>query len=87
MFEFNDAFTRSQFKNKAEPILRSVKTGRGIIDFKVVCDETNNDGEVIDSLRFVGDIYVKPSRSINYVGLNMVAVNSDVSFTEVENNF
>ena len=82
LFEFNDAFTRSQFKNLVEPFLRDVQGRRGIVDFRVVCDETNNTGEVIDRNEFVGDIYVKPSRSINFIQLNFVAVRSGVEFSE-----
>ena len=69
LFEFNDAFTRSQFKNLVEPFLRDIQGRRGIVDFRVVCDETNNTGEVIDRNEFVGDIYVKPSRSVSYTHL------------------
>jgi phage tail sheath protein FI len=83
LFEFNDAFTRAQFKNIVEPFLRDVKGRRGIIDFRVVCDDTNNTGEVIDRNEFVGDIYVKPARSINYITLNFVAVRTGISFSEV----
>lgn len=83
LFEFNDAFTRAQFRNLVEPFLRDVQGRRGIYDFRVVCDETNNTPAVIDGNRFVGDIYVKPTRSINYVQLNFVAVSSGIEFTEV----
>jgi phage tail sheath protein FI len=83
LFEFNDEFTRSQFKNVVEPFLRTVKARRGITDFLVVCDSTNNTGDVIDRNEFVGSIFVKPSRSINFVQLNFVAVRSGVSFQEV----
>ena len=83
LFEFNDAFTRAQFKNIVEPFLRDVKGRRGIIDFKVVCDETNNTGEVIDRNEFVGDIYIKPARSINFITLNFVAVRTGISFSEI----
>ena len=83
LFEFNDEFTRTQFVNIVEPFLRDVQGRRGIIDFKVVCDETNNTPEVIDSSRFVGDIYIKPSRSINYIQLNFVAVRSGIEFSEL----
>ena len=82
LFEFNDGFTRAQFRNQVEPFLRDVKGRRGLLDFKVVCDETNNTGEVIDNNRFVADIYIKPTRSINFVQLNMVAVRSSATFTE-----
>ena len=87
LFEFNDAFTRSQFKNLVEPFLRDIQGRRGIVDFRVVCDETNNTGEVIDRNEFIGDIYVKPSRSINFIQLNFVAVRSGVEFSEVVGQF
>lgn len=83
MFEFNDEFTRTQFRNLVEPFLRDVQGRRGITDFKVICDATNNTGEVIDSNRFVGDIYVKPARSINFIQLNFVAVRSGIEFSEI----
>lgn len=83
LFEFNDVFTRAQFKNMVEPYLREVKGRRGIYDFFVVCDETNNTGEVIDSNQFVADIYIKPARSINFITLNFVAVRTGVVFEEV----
>lgn len=83
LFEFNDAFTRAQFKNLIEPYLRDVQGRRGIYDFKVVCDETNNTPQVIDANQFVGDIYIKPARSINYIQLNFVAVGTGVSFNEI----
>ena len=83
LFEFNDEFTRAQFRNLIEPYLRDVLGRRGIYDFKVVCDETNNTPQVIDSNRFVGDIYIKPARSINYIQLNFVAVRSGVEFSEI----
>lgn len=87
LFEFNDEFTRAQFKNLVEPFLRDVQGRRGIIDFRVVCDETNNTAEVIDTNRFVGDIYIKPARSINFIQLNFVAVRSGVEFTEIAGQF
>jgi hypothetical protein len=83
LFEFNDEFTRAQFRNMVEPFLRDVKSRRGIYDFAVICDETNNTPEVIEENRFVGDIYVKPARSINFIQLNFVAVRTGVSFQEV----
>lgn len=83
LFEFNDEFTRTQFRNLVEPFLRDVQGRRGIYDFKVVCDETNNTPEIIDSNRFVGDIYVKPAKSINYIQLNFVAVRSGIEFSEI----
>jgi len=87
LFEFNDDFTRAQFKNLVEPFLRDVQGRRGIYDFRVVCDETNNTSNVIDSNQFVGDIYIKPARSINYIQLNFVAVRSGVEFSEVVGQF
>ena len=87
LFEFNDEFTRSQFRNLVEPYLRDVQGRRGIVDFRVVCDETNNTAEVIDSNRFVGDIYIKPAKSINYIQLNFVAVRTGVEFSEVVGQF
>ena len=87
MFEFNDEFTRSQFVNLVEPFLREVQGRRGIYDFRVVCDTTNNTPEIIDSNQFVGDIYIKPARSINFIQLNFVAVRTGVSFQEVVGQF
>jgi len=83
LFEFNDAFTRSQFRSMVEPFLRDVQSRRGITDFLVKCDESNNTSEVIDSNRFVADIFVKPARSINFIQLNFIATKTGVSFTEV----
>ena len=83
LFEFNDEFTRAQFRNQVEPFLRDVQGRRGITDFSVKCDATNNTGEVIDRNEFVGDIYIKPSRSINFISLNFIAVRTGVSFSEV----
>jgi len=87
MFEFNDEFTRAQFRNLVEPFLRDVQGRRGIYDFKVVCDETNNTPEVIDRNEFVGDIYIKPAKSINYIQLNFTAVRTGVEFSEVVGQF
>lgn len=87
LFEFNDQFTRAQFVSIVEPFLRDVQGRRGITDFRVVCDETNNTGEVIDRNEFVGDIYIKPARSINFIQLNFVAVRTGVSFDEVVGKF
>jgi hypothetical protein len=87
LFEFNDAFTRSQFKNLIVPYLRTVQGRRGITDFLVVCDETNNTPDVIDRNEFVGDIYIKPARSINFIQLNFVAVGTGVQFSEVVGRF
>ena len=87
LFEFNDDFTRAQFRNLVEPFLRDVQGRRGIYDFKVVCDTTNNTGEVIDRNEFVGDIYIKPAKSINYIQLNFVAVRTGVEFSEVVGQF
>jgi len=83
LFELNDEFTRAMFRNMTEPFLRDVKGRRGITDFLVVCDETNNTGEVIDSNRFVADIYIKPARSINFITLNFIATRTGVEFSEI----
>ena len=83
LFEFNDQFTRAQFVALVEPFLRDVQGRRGITDFRVVCDDTNNTGEIIDRNEFVGDIFIKPARSINFIQLNFVAVRTGVSFNEV----
>ena len=87
LFEFNDDFTRAQFRNLVEPFLRDVQGRRGIYDFKVVCDSTNNTGEVIDRNEFIGDIYIKPAKSINFIQLNFVAVRTGVEFSEVVGQF
>lgn len=83
LFEFNDEFTRSSFVNMVTPTLRDVQGRRGVSDFLVICDETNNTPEVIDNNQFVGSILVKPNRSINYIQLNFVAVRTGVEFSEV----
>ena len=83
LFELNDEFTRAMFRNMTEPFLRDVKGRRGITDFLVVCDETNNTGDVIDTNRFVADIYIKPARSINFITLNFVATRTGVEFSEI----
>jgi phage tail sheath protein FI len=83
LFEFNDVFTRAQFKSLVEPFLRDVRGRRGIYDFRVVCDESNNTGEVIDRNEFVADIYIKPAKSINFIYLNFIATRTSVSFEEV----
>ena len=83
LFEFNDEFTRAQFRNIVEPFLRDVKGRRGITDFLVVCDTTNNTGQVIDSNRFVADIFIKPARSINFITLNFIATRTGVEFSEI----
>ena len=83
LFEFNDEFTRANFRNIVEPFLREVQGRRGITDFLVVCDETNNTGEVIDRNEFVAEIFVKPARSINFITLQFVATRTGVSFDEV----
>ena len=87
LFEFNDEFTRNQFVSLVTPFLRDIQGRRGITDFRVVCDSTNNNSQVIDSNQFVGDIYIKPARSINYIQLNFVAVRTGVSFSEVVGKF
>jgi len=83
LFEFNDPFTRAQFRNLVEPFLRDVQGRRGITDFKVVCDESNNTGQVIDSNNFVADIFIKPARAINFIQLNFIATRTGISFEEV----
>ena len=83
LFELNDEFTRAEFVNIVEPFLREIKGRRGITDFRVVCDETNNTTAVIDRNEFIANIFIKPSRSINYITLNFVAVRSGVDFEEV----
>jgi len=83
LFEFNDEFTRANFRNIVEPFLREVQGRRGITDFLVVCDETNNTGEVIDRNEFVAEIFIKPARSINFITLSFVATRTGVSFEEV----
>ena len=86
LFEFNDAGTRANFVNIVEPYLRDVQAKRGITDFRLICDESNNTPDVIDRNEFVADIYVKPARSINFVGLTFVATRTGVSFEEVIGN-
>lgn len=83
LFEFNDGFTRAQFKNIVEPFLRDVQGRRGITDFVVKCDDSNNTGEIIDRNEFVADIFIKPNRSINYITLNFVAARSSIAFSEI----
>ena len=87
LFEFNDNFTRSQFKNLVNPYLRTIQGRRGITDFQVICDDTNNTPAIIDANQFVGDIYIKPARSINFIQLNFVAVGTGVQFSEVVGKF
>jgi phage tail sheath protein FI len=83
LFEFNDEFTRAEFVNIIEPLLRDVKGRRGITDFKMVCDETNNTPLIVDTNQFVASLFIKPARSINFITLNFVAVRTGVSFEEV----
>jgi len=83
LFEFNDEFTRAQFRNMIEPFMRDVKGRRGLTDFLVVCDTTNNTGQVIDTNSFVADIYIKPARSINFITLNFIATRTGVDFSEI----
>jgi hypothetical protein len=83
LFEFNDSFTRAQFVGIVEPFLRTVQGRRGITDFRVVCNETNNTPDIIDNNQFVGDIYIKPARTINFIQLNFVAVRTGVAFEEI----
>lgn len=87
LFELNDEFTRAQFVSLVEPYLRTVQGRRGIYDFRVVCDETNNTAEIIDRNEFVGDIYIKPARAINFIRLNFVAVRTGVEFEEIVGKF
>jgi hypothetical protein len=87
LFEFNDEITRTNFVNTIEPFLRDVQANRGIFDFVVICDETNNTPAVIDSNEFIADIYIKPARSINFIGLTFVATKTGVDFEEVIGNF
>ena len=83
LFEFNDEITRTNFVNIVEPFLRDVQSKRGIFDFRVVCDETNNTAAIIDSNEFIADIFIKPARSINFIGLTFVATRTGISFDEV----
>lgn len=83
LFEFNDAFTRSQFRSLVEPFLRDVQGRRGIYDFRVVCDETNNTGQVIDANEFRADIFIKPAKSINFITLTFVATRTGITFEEL----
>jgi len=87
LFEFNDEITRTNFVNTIEPFLRDVQAKRGIFDYVVICDQTNNTATVIDNNEFVADIYIKPARSINFIGLTFVATKTGVSFEEVIGNF
>jgi phage tail sheath protein FI len=87
LFEFNDETTRAQFVGLVTPFLRDIQGRRGIYDFRVVCDTTNNTQQVIDSNQFVGDIYIKPARSINFIQLNFVAVRTGVDFTTIVGQF
>ena len=83
LFELNDEFTRNNFKNVVEPYLRGVQAERGVTDFKVICDSTNNTTDVVDSNEFKADFYIKPARSINFITLTFVATRTGVSFEEV----
>jgi len=87
LFEINDEFSRALFRNMVEPFLREIQGRRGIYDFRVVCDETNNTPEVIDTNGFAGDIYVKPARSINTIQLNFIAARTGVEFSEIVGRF
>jgi hypothetical protein len=87
LFEFNDSFTQAQFVSTVTPFLKDIQGRRGITDFKVICDSTNNPPSIVDANQFVGDIYIKPARSINFVQLNFVAVRTGVSFSEVIGQF
>ena len=83
LFEFNDEITRTNFVNTVEPFLRDVQAKRGIQDYLVVCDETNNTAAVIDNNEFIADIYIKPARSINFIGLTFIATKTGVNFEEI----
>jgi len=83
LFEFNDEITRTNFVNIIEPFLRDVQSKRGIFDYVVICDETNNTAAIIDASEFVADIYIKPARSINFIGLTFIATRTGVAFEEV----
>ena len=83
LFEFNDEITRADFRNIVEPYLRDVQAKRGIQDFVVICDDTNNTPAVIDDNEFKADIFIKPARSINFIGLTFVATRTGVAFSEV----
>jgi hypothetical protein len=83
LFEINDAFTQAQFRNMVDPYLRQIQGNRGIYDYQIVCDDTNNTPQVVDSNGFAGDIYIKPARSINTIQLNFVAVSTGVDFSEI----
>jgi hypothetical protein len=87
LFEFNDEITRTNFVNTIEPFLRDVQAKRGIFDYVVICDETNNTAAIIDNNEFVADIYIKPSRSINFIGLTFIATKTGVDFEEVIGTF
>ena len=83
LFEFNDQITRANFTNVVEPFLRDVQAKRGLFDFRVICDESNNTADVVDNNEFRADIFLKPTKSINYVTLTFVATRTGVSFEEV----
>jgi len=83
LFEFNDSFTRAQFTSLLTPFLRDVQGRRGIYDFKVICNTSNNTTQVIDANEFVADIFIKPAKSINFIQLNFIATRTGVSFDEI----
>ena len=83
LFEFNDSFTRAQFTSLLTPFLRDVQGRRGIYDFKVICNTSNNTPEIIDRNEFVADIFIKPAKSINFIQLNFIATRTGVSFDEI----
>jgi hypothetical protein len=87
LFEFNDAFTRAQFQELVVPFLKSLQNRQSIQDFKVICDETNNHPEIIESNQFVADIYVKPTPSVNYIVLNFIATRTGVDIDEIAGSF
>jgi len=83
LFEINDDYERNKFVSRVSPFLETVKAKRGIYEFDVVCDETNNTGQEVDNNEFIGDLFIKPTRTIEYIKLNFVAVGTDVAFDEV----
>ena len=87
LFEFNDEVTRTNFVNTIEPFLRDVQAKRGIYDYIVICDESNNTPAVIDNNEFIASVYIKPAKSTNFVGLNFIATKTGVDFEEVIGNF
>ena len=83
LFEFNDAFTRNQFFNLVDPYLRDIQSRRGIYDYKIVCDATNNTAAVIDANRFVADIYIKPEKTVEFIQLNFIPTSTGAIFSQI----